>query len=118
MTEWKSILATSLAETVALVAQMEVPDLPEQDRRRLAEAQGLMSSTIQVLAASIDDDDKEAGERCLATLEVLREVLEQTEHLGAILASKAMLAAAKKIGQRGVRLALEIAATTMIATAS
>ena len=114
MTDWRELLSDELATTIGIVGGVELPVLPEADRRRLAEAQGLLGEGVAALQRAKEAGDHDAEGRALGTISVLREVIQQTAHLDEIITAQAMRSVARQVAEQSLQLALEAGARALL----
>ena len=114
MTDWRELLSDELALVIEVVNDVHLPDLPEADRRRLAEAQGLLGEGVAALQKAKEAGDHDAEARALGTIAVLREVIQQTSHLDEIITAQAMRSVARQVAERSLQLALEAGAKALL----
>ena len=111
---WKDLLGTSLTEAVEIASSISIEDLSEDDRARLDETREILSACVEELAVAVEARDESAQRRILATIGILRETVAQHQHLSDVMLSSSLLKVAAKVGDLGLRMALQLASNYLI----
>ena len=115
MTGWRDHLGEGLELGAELSAGLDAGQLPPDDRARLEEARDLLADAIEALAQAEAPADRR---RALGTVAALREVIQQTSHLDAILAAHVLRATARTLAAGAIRIALEAGASALMEDAA